>query len=489
MTGLRRLEVIRELSKKNKGWIHTHLFRLLNKQDIWNLAYRNLNNNKKLTFSVDKDISKQLYQLQQDVISERYNFSSVQKTTLLNKHRQQIFPILNDNIVQEVIRIILEAVYSPILYQHSYAFETNRYPHDALKYIESSFVSTKWVIQGNIENFYSSINHCSLCIIISKRIADPRMIRLIQKCLRQGFLNEIILSPRNINISLNTIIGPILANIYYNELDLNINEYKEKLPEVFNNFYIRNWKNIISEDSSLDQDVIKYNLYYVRYKDNWMIGINGKKDIAVYLKLNILKFISDNLKYKFNPNKIQIKNLYRGSLQFLGYEIFILNSLTANNKNKRVSKSNIRFELPIHNFSRCLLKMGLICKTHKGIRPISNTNLISQKDELIGLYYSQLYLNIQNYYSGITSIKQLRYIHYLLKYSYAMTLAHKHRKSISQIFAIYGKTLKINRINSYNTLEFPQYYVAIEKKGQWQVSTLFNDPIVLHIILFLDQDQ
>ena len=249
MQGLKRLGVIQELSRKDSKWKHKDLFKILRKEDIWIAAYETIKSNPGIGIP-------RLRKLQFKVLDESYKFS------------QSIKPISktsNDKIVQEVIKMILEAIYEPIFDHQSFGFV-----HDTLQQVERQFRSMDWVIEAPIKS--PSLDQNRLCEIIQKRIEDPRFIRLIRKSLKSGkFL-------------------PIYINIYFNELDEWVRQKAEN------------------------------HCKYTRYADNWIVGIRGPKHIAIEIKNELESFLKFHL---LHHHKTKIMNIRAGKLSFLGYYIFL----------------------------------------------------------------------------------------------------------------------------------------------------------------------
>ncbi|MCK7490223.1 MAG: reverse transcriptase/maturase family protein [Anaerotruncus sp.] len=100
------------------------------------------------------------------------------------------------------------------------AFDQGLGTHDALEYIESKFRWVNWVIEKDIEGAYPTIDHTVLCNILSKKIQDDQVSsNLIRKLLKCGILREEQFTRANLGVPQGSIVSPILANIYFNELD------------------------------------------------------------------------------------------------------------------------------------------------------------------------------------------------------------------------------------------------------------------------------
>ena len=131
-----------------------------------------------------------------------------------------------DKIVQEVMRMILEAIFDPTFSENSHGFRPNRSCHTALRQVKTQFGGGSFFIEGDISKCFHSLDHSHLIQLIKLRINDERFIRLIWKTIKSGYVEfnrtklPIICTPQG------SIISPLLSNIYLNELDKFIGELK-----------------------------------------------------------------------------------------------------------------------------------------------------------------------------------------------------------------------------------------------------------------------
>jgi len=131
-----------------------------------------------------------------------------------------------DKIVQEVMRMILEAIFEPTFSVNSHGFRPNRSCHTALRQIKTQFGSASFIIEGDISKCFDSFDHETLIKLISRKISDQRFIQLIWKSLRAGYMEFHTTQHSIIGTPQGSIISPILSNIYLHELDIFIQELK-----------------------------------------------------------------------------------------------------------------------------------------------------------------------------------------------------------------------------------------------------------------------
>jgi len=531
MERLERLKVIRKLSEANPEWIHQDVFRILRKEDIWVAAYENIKGNKgALTPGVTKETLDgisllKLQNLQQKVLDERYQFKPVKQTWIPKANgtkRPLGLPTPDDKIVQEVIRMTLEAIYEPIFDSRSFGFRSGMGVHDALSYVEKEFRWMDWIIKGDIKNAYPTIDHSILRTILSHKIKDQRFLNLINKSLKCGtYINPETLYSK-LGVPQGSIVSPILANIYFHELDKWItqkgdsiylpkstkrhSEYKrleyqikkvsKQLQETERN--TKQQENLRKEIKSF---IAKRNqvpslqdpgieIKYARYADDWIIGVKGPIHLTKQIKEEVEDFLQTHLKQELDPKKTEIINLRAGKVSFLGYEIFLPRNKKLVKYKKEGGKQTVRrqtptlrFQLPVDRIIKRLKERGYVTQMNNKWRPISKSGYTPLEDEIIVRHFQSVWRGLLNFYSGSTNWSHLQYIHYLLHMSCAMTLAHRHRSSSNKIFKKHGKRLEIwdktgdtPKVITY----FP--YKTSWKIGErkWQTSKKFRDPFTIY---------
>lgn len=116
--------------------------------------------------------------------------------------------------MQEVVRLLLEAIYEGHFEGTSHGFRPHRSCHTALGMIQKSFAGAKWFIEGDIKGFFDNIDHNVLISILRERISDERFLRLIRKFLNAGYVEDWKYNKTYSGTPQDGIVSPILANIY-----------------------------------------------------------------------------------------------------------------------------------------------------------------------------------------------------------------------------------------------------------------------------------
>ena len=138
---------------------------------------------------------------------------------------------LEDKIVQQAVRTVLECIYEQEFLGFSYGFRPGRSQHRALDALSVGIETQKvsWIIDADIRGFFDNISHEWLMKFLEHRIADPRMLRLLKKWLRAGVSEDGEWSPTKVGTPQGAVISPLLANVFLHYvLDLWIDAWRRQ---------------------------------------------------------------------------------------------------------------------------------------------------------------------------------------------------------------------------------------------------------------------
>lgn len=483
------LERIEKCSSEHKDGVFTRLYRYLLREDIYYAAYQKLYANKGATTQgIDDDTADgfsdfYVKELIQSLKDGTYKANPVRREYIPKKNgklRPLGIPSFRDKLLQEVVRMILEAIYEGSFDNNSHGFRPKRSCHTALQQIQKSFNGTRWFIEGDIKGFFDNINHNTLIDILRKRIDDERFLRLIRKFLNAGFIENWVFNKTYSGTPQGGIISPILANIYLDQLDTYMREYIQKFnkgkeradnPERVKFEYGKSRavlklkavtdreerKSIVKEIKHFDKERAKIpcgvdmdanfrRLKYVRYADDFLCAVIGTKKEAEAIKQDIKKFLAEKLSLELSDEKTLITH-GRKSAKFLGYEIYIRKSvLTKRNKAGRLTRpfnNKVYLKMPTQVIRKKLLDYGALeIKMHNGkefYKPKHRPYLINSDDlEILERYNAEI-RGIYNFYSIANNCHSLHTFKYIMEYSMYKTYASKYRSSVVQICKKYKK--------------------------------------------------
>lgn len=237
------LTKLQENSQKNQDEVFTRLYRYLLRPDIYFIAYQHLYSNKGAgTKGVNDDTADGFSEQYVTAIIEAlrtgsYEPKPVRRTYIQKKNgklRPLGLPVFADKLVQEAIRMILEAIYEPIFSIYSHGFRPGRSCHTALAMIKHEFTGAKWFIEGDIKGCFDNIDHSTLIGVLNRKIKDARFLNLIRMFLKVGYMEDWNFHETYSGCPQGGIISPILANIYLNELDRYITQLKKEFDHGYN---------------------------------------------------------------------------------------------------------------------------------------------------------------------------------------------------------------------------------------------------------------
>ena len=471
---------ISQNSLANKEEVFTKLYRYLLRPDIYFVAYKNLYaNNGAATKGVNEDTADGFSEAKIDSIikalaDETYQPMPVRRTYIQKKNNRKKLrplgiPTFTDKLVQEVLRMILEAVYEPIFLDVSHGFRPKRSCHTALKQLRREFNGTHWFVEGDIKGCFDNINHAVLVGLLSNKIKDARITKLIYKFLKAGYLENWQYHKTYSGTPQGGIISPLLANIYLHELDKFVMKLKSEFDTPGVGQITPEYRELHNEIKRLSHRLTKVTgeeremalaeykpkrqklmtipctaqtdkkLKYVRYADDFLIAVKGNREDCQWIKSKLAEFIGDTLKMELSEDKTLITHSSKCA-RFLGYDVRVRRS----GKIKRGGPGHVKMRtlnggvellVPLNDKIRQFVftKGVAIQKEDGSMFPVHRKYLIGLTDlEIVSVYNAEL-RGICNYYGMASNFCKLHYFAYLMEYSCLKTLASKHKTSLSKI--------------------------------------------------------
>jgi len=477
---LQRLEVIQKLNGENREWENRDLYRLMLREDMYILAYERMKSRPgNMTPGTDSTTLdgfslEKIRKLIKQMGTEEYQCKPV-RTVYIPKSNGKLrklgIPSVRDKLVQEVVRLVLEGIYDsprgPYFSESSHGFRRSKSCHSALREIQRKWSGVSWFVEGDIKSCFDDIDHEILIGVLRKKIKDERFINLIRKLLKAGYIDlDKIRHDSLAGTPQGGIASPILANIYLNELDEFVERLRGELEQGTARRANRAYRAVADRRQKLAKagkaDTEEYRrlgremrslpsldtrdpefvrIKYVRYADDWIIGVTGSHELAEDIKNRIAEFLREKLLLTLSQEKTRITNARSEEAEFLGYRIRkgrgkdsqkVTASTNKSGKTfkRRSTGMEIVLKAPVGKVLKRLNEKGFCDPkgnpTHKaGWTGLDEVQIIS--------LYSSINRGIQQFYRPTDNWGELWRIQYILRYSLAKTLALKRKKPITKV--------------------------------------------------------
>ena len=519
--------VLNNLTKhsKDKNYQFERLYRLLYNKEMYLVAYQTIYANPgHLTPGVDEltidgmSIAR-IDQLIDSLKDESYQPHPSRRTYIPKKNgklRPLGIPSFDDKLLQQVIKMILEAIYEGQFEPSSHGFRPNKSCHTALTQIQKTYTGTKWFIEGDIKSFFDNINHDVMIHILRERITDERFLRLIRKFLNAGYVEDWKFYKTYSGTPQGGIISPILANIYLDKFDKYMTDYvknfcqgkyRKRTPEYRQNEielgkarraleYVsteNQRQEVIQRIRQLEKERVLIphsepmdssfkRLTYTRYADDFICGVIGSKEDALRIKADIKDYLEAVLKLELSVEKTLITNA-RDKAKFLGYHLYIRQSNLAKRDSAgrlvRNYTGRLVLEVSIETIRDRLLSYGAMKMTyHRGYEVWKPTARYFMKDcddlEILERYNAEI-RGFYNYYCIANNSSILHRFKYIMEYSMYKTYATKYRTTKSHIIRKYKKDG-----------QFSVQYIG--RKGDTMTRYFYNGGFKRQKKSFLDND-
>lgn len=490
---LQRLEALRR-KNVDPTWVNGDLYRLMYRHDLFVVAYERLKSNPgNMTpgpdgSTLDGFSMKSIENIVNQMRDESFQFSRARRVQI-PKAKGGTRPLgiapPRDKVVQEVMRMILECIYdSPhgsSFSESSHGFRPGRGCHTALKAIRTHWSGVNWIVEGDVKAAFDNIDHDILIRTLRRRISDERFLRLVRKALTAGYyefhrpVNSVVGTPQG------SVLSPILCNVFLNELDQfcelltlrqNRGKAKSRNPDYRRVEARLGWlrrklgtnpdddtkralveelrerKKALVKLSPIMDDGSFIRVKYVRYADDFVIGVNGPQSLAEQIRTEVGDFMRDHLSLTLSMEKTHIRHAKTEEAFFLGTRIRIG---SASPKVQRIETYGVSVKKRTAGWTPVMLApvSQLVQRLYsKGFcdadgTPKSRPAWGQMDDDQIIQMYNSVLQGLLNYYSFVDNYSKLNRVQYILQMSAAKTLAGKHRTSARRQFQKRGRTLAV----------------------------------------------
>ena len=453
------LNVIRE--RGERGLPLENIYRLLYNRNLYLRAYGRIYSNQGATTkgvtpeTVDGMSLAKIDRIINALRYERFRWTPVRRVNIPKangKTRALGIPTGPDKLLQEVIRMILEAYYEPQFSDRSHGFRPGRGCHTALSNVTTHWTGVRWFVEGDIKGCFDNIDHDVLLSVLGEKLHDNRFLNLLKYLLKAGHMEDWKYGRTLSGTPQGGVVSPILANVYLDRLDkfvenVLIPAHTRGTDRRDNREYTRLRNRMVYHrkmgHSSLAAELRKQmqqlpsrdphdpdyrRLRYVRYADDFVLGFIGPKAEARQVKESLETLLRDSLKLELSREKTLITHATSQAARFLGYELV---NQQANDQfdptGRRRVNGRIGLRVPaeaIEQHCQAYMRNG---------KPAHRSFLIHDDDYSIVERYQLEFRGVVQYYLLAYNVHHFGRLHKVMEMSLARTLAAKHKSTARQI--------------------------------------------------------
>ncbi|MDY7076720.1 MAG: reverse transcriptase domain-containing protein [Chloroflexota bacterium] len=477
------LQAMRKMGEKRIPL--TRVYRSLYSEDLFLTAYDKIARNKgALTQGTEEETvdgmsMRRIRNVIEQLRYERFRFRPSRRIQIPKKSggsRPLSIPNFSEKLVQEALRMLLEAYYEPRFLDSSHGFRPGRGCHTALATIKRKFIGTVWLIEGDIRGCFDNISREVLVDILSEDIHDGRLLNLIRRCIEAGYVEDWQYNKTYSGVPQGGIISPLLSNVYMHKLDEYIEEelvpqYTRGKRRANDPEYQRLGQRIARARRQEDRGMVRKleqqrrqipsgdtrdpnyrRLKYCRYADDFVLGFIGPKAEAEAIKTAIGAFLKEKLHLEMSETKTLITHTRTQKACFLGYTISVYHS---NSTMTRELGTQVK-RRSINGMIRPGIPYGRVDEAAKRYqrngKPIHEPILLEHSDAHIISTFQARFRGLAEYYKYAVDRRRLGKLKHVMETALTKTLANKHKTSVAQIYRKYKGTKMVDGYN-YKTLQ------------------------------------
>ena len=195
-------------------------------------------------------------------------------------------PTIYDRVCQQALLNRLEPIFEPVFDEANFGYRRGRSTKDAMRKVWKEIDSGReWIVDGDLKDFFGSVEHEKLLTLVAQRVADSRVLRLIRAMLKAGSYGKGRLFPSERGTPQGGVVSPLLSNILL---------------------------------TPFDQEMRRKGYQLTRYADDWVITCTSAAEARAALAAATR--ILEQLGVRLNPQKTRIVHVQQG-FDFLGYRI------------------------------------------------------------------------------------------------------------------------------------------------------------------------
>jgi RNA-directed DNA polymerase len=238
-----------------------------------------------------EQLDTQLSRLQNELTKEIYKPQPVRQVPIPKAGKPGEFrtlgvPTIYDRVCQQALLNRLEPIFEPVFDEANFGYRRGRSTKDAMRKVWREIQSGReWIVDADLKDFFGSVDHAKLLTLIAQRVADGRVLRLVEAMLKAGSYGQGRLFPSERGTPQGSVVSPLLSNILL---------------------------------TPFDQEMRSKGFQLTRFADDWVISCHSEAEAhaAIAAARRILK----ELGVELHPQKTRVVHVQHG-FEFLGYKI------------------------------------------------------------------------------------------------------------------------------------------------------------------------
>ena len=232
-----------------------------------------------------------LHRLHEELQTDRYQPLPVRRVDIPKagkpgETRPLGIPTIYDRVCQQAVLNRLQPIFEPVFDDSSFGYRPGRSAKEALRKIWREIeAGAEWIVDADLKDYFGTIDHDKLMTLVAQRVADGRVLTLIELMLTAGHVAKGRLFPTSQGTPQGGVVSPLLSNILL---------------------------------TPFDREMRRRGYQLTRYADDWAITCSSRRDAETALRC--AEKILATLGVRLNPQKTRIVHVRQG-FAFLGYKI------------------------------------------------------------------------------------------------------------------------------------------------------------------------